>query len=211
MAMTFNSLVQQVLAYLDRNDVSTVNQVPNFISQAEQRIATESKSLGLETYVYGAFTPSQSIIQKPARWRRTLSMNYGLPPDLNQRQQLQLRSYEFIRNYAPNPNDTSSLPMYYSDYGFDHILIGPTPAAAYPFELCFLQLPEPITVNNQTNWLTNYAPSLLLYAALLEAVPYLKADERVPIWQQYYDRALATLNAQDDQRVVDRASNRAAD
>lgn len=211
MAMTFNSLVQQVLAYLDRNDASTVNQVPNFISQAEQRIATESKSLGLETYVYGAFTPSQSIIQKPARWRRTLSMNYGLPPDQNQRQQLQLRSYEFIRNYAPNPNDLSSFPMYYSDYGFDHILIGPTPAAAYHFELCFLQLPEPITVNNQTNWLTNYAPSLLLYAALLEAVPYLKADERVPIWQQYYDRALATLNAQDDQRVVDRASNRAAD
>ena len=60
----------------------------------------------------------------------------------------------------------------------------------------------------QTNWLTDYAPTLLLYATLLEAAPMLKNDERVPVWQQMYDRSASTLNGQDLLKVVDRASQR---
>jgi hypothetical protein len=205
-AMTYDSLVAEIKSYLDRTDASTTDRIPDFISQAEQRIARESKNLGIETYVVGTFIPSVSVYPKPARWRRNLSLNFGTGTPANTRNQLYLRKYEYLRQYWPDSTLTGT-PKYYSDYGYNNFLIAPTPDSAYPFEYCYLQLPEPITSTNQTNWLTNYAPDVLLYACLLEAVPFLKNDERIPVWEKYYDRALSSLEAQNEMRLEDRASN----
>lgn len=210
MAMTYNTLVNQIISYLNRSDQSTLDQIPNFISQAEQRIARESKNIGLEVYVLGNFIPSNPFLQKPSRWRRNLSFNCGNGPDFSNMNQLFLRSYEFIRNYWPNA-DNVGFPLYYADYGYSNLIVCPTPEVAYPFEYCYLQLPDPLTFSNQTNWLTENAPDIILYASLLEAIPFLKDDERIPVWQQYYQAGLQSLNSQDDQRILDRASNRMAD
>lgn len=210
MSMTFNSLTSQVLAYLDRTDFDTMEQIPNFINQAEQRICRESKSIGLENYVNGLFTIGLPVLQKPGRWRRTLSFKYGSGPTLDTSNQLYLRSNEYLRAYWPQETELAP-PLYYADYGYNNFLIAPTPDRNYPFELCYLELPVPLTINNQTNWLTFNAPDVLLYATLLEAIPFLKNDERVPLWQSMYDRGLSSLNLQDDQRILDRASNRGAD
>ena len=56
----------------------------------------------------------------------------------------------------------------------------------------------------QTNWLTEYAPDVLLYATLLEATPFLKNDERVQVWQAIYDRSAQALNGEDLKRIMDR-------
>ena len=58
------------------------------------------------------------------------------------------------------------------------------------------------------NWLTEYAPDVLLYASLLEALPFLKNDERVQMWQGMYDRAAQALNGEDLGKIMDRAANR---
>jgi hypothetical protein len=208
--MTYNSLVNQVMDYLIRTDIDTLNEVPNFIYQAEQRICRESKSIGLEVYVTGSFISNSPVLAKPARWRRSLTLNFGTGVGNNTVNQITLRSYEFVRNYWPNPTQTGQ-PKFYSDYGYDHLLIAPTPDQDYPFEYGYLQLPEPLSPSVQTNWLTNNAPDVLLYATLLEAVPFLQNDERIPVWQSMYDKGIASLNTQDDQRQLDRSSNRSAD
>jgi hypothetical protein len=210
MVMTYNSLVNQVLDYLNRTDTDTANEIPNFIYQAEQRICRESKNIGLEVYVTNAFTPGVSVYAKPARWRRNITFNFGNGNSNNVRNQIQLRSYEYLRMYWSDPTQMAA-PLFYSDYAYEHFLVAPTPDQAYPFELGYLELPEPLSVNVQTNWLTNYAPDVLLYATLLEAIPFLKNDERIPVWQQLYDRGIQSLNSQDDQRITDRGSNRSSD
>lgn len=209
-AMTYNSLVNQVLDYLDRTDADTTNEIPNFIYQAQQRICRESKNIGLEQYVTGFFIPGTSTYAKPARWRRTISFNFGTGAEFDTVNQLFLRTYDYIRNFSNNPTVTAS-PMYYSDYGYDHLLVGPTPDQAYPFEYAYLELPVPLSPSVQTNWLTNNVPDVLLYATLLEAIGFLKNDERVPVWTSYYDRGLQSLNNQDNLRVLDRTSNRDSD
>jgi len=210
MAMTYNSLITQVLAYLDRTDFETTEQIPNFINQAEQRLSRESKSIGFESYVNGVFTAGLPVLQKPGRWRRTVSFSYGTGETFNTSKQLYLRSYEYLRSYWPTEVE-QGVPLYYSDYGYNNYLIAPTPDQNYPFQICYLELPEPLSITNQTNWLTFFAPDALLYATLLEAIPFLKNDERIPLWQSLYDRALKSLNLQDDMRLLDRASNRSAD
>jgi len=72
----------------------------------------------------------------------------------------------------------------------------------------YYEQPALLGDNLQSNWLTEYAPDVLLYASLLEATPFLKDDERVPVWSEMYNRAAQALSGQDMGRIMDRAANR---
>jgi hypothetical protein len=211
MAMTYNSLVLQIQAELDRTDADFVAQIPNFILNAHQRICRDSKNIGFEQYVTGSFIVGVPVIAKPGRWRRNITFNYGtgdpVAPTVNP---IVLRSYEYLRSYWPQPTQTAA-PLYYADYGYFNFLVAPTPNDTYPFELAYLELPEPLSILTQTNWLTNYAPDILLYACLLEGVIYLKVDERIQVFTTEYQSRITALNSQDDVRVVDRSSVRESD
>ena len=74
---------------------------------------------------------------------------------------------------------------------------------AYQFELQYYELPEPLSAVNQTNWTTQYAPQLILFASLLESMPFLKLPERIPEFQALYDRALAAVTKEDQLRAID--------
>jgi hypothetical protein len=149
----------------------------------------------------------QSVYAKPDRWRDTVSINIGTGTNNANRTALFTRVYEYLRSYWPNESLTAT-PLFYSDYDYSHWLIAPTPDQAYPFEVLYYELPPLLDDSIQTNWLTEYAPQLLLYGALLEATPFLKNDERIGTWQQYYDRAAAMLNGEDLAKILDRASVR---
>jgi hypothetical protein len=58
--------------------------------------------------------------------------------------------------------------------------------------------------SNQTNWFTIYAPQALLYGTLLQAMPFLKNDDRVQLWQSLYQQSMDVLVAEDRLRVADR-------
>lgn len=208
--MTYDGLIEQIKAYLNRNDTSTVDRIPQFLANGEQKICRECKNVGFTKYIVGNFINGQAVYQKPARWKRTLTFNYGTGQNNNTRNQLWLRTYEYARIYWPN-SSVVDLPKYYSDYGFDNWLVAPTPNANYPFEVGYLEFPEPLSEFNQQNWLSLYIPDILLYASLLQAMPYVKTDERLPVWEKAYQDGINALNAEDDQRILDRASNRMAD
>jgi hypothetical protein len=52
---------------------------------------------------------------------------------------------------------------------------------------------------------------LLLYACLLETIPFLKDDERVPVFEALYARALQDINKDTKERYTDRLSKRDKD
>jgi hypothetical protein len=75
-------------------------------------------------------------------------------------------------------------------------------------EILYYEQPALLGDDLQSNWLTEYAPDVLLYAALLEATPFLKNDARVPMWTAMYDRAAQALNGEDLSKIMDRSANR---
>jgi hypothetical protein len=125
----------------------------------------------------------------------------------NVRKFLFTRDYEYLRSYWPNESLTEE-PVFYADYNYTNWLILPPPDEEYPFEVLYYELPVLLDDENQTNWLTDYAPQVLLYASLLEATPFLKNDERIPVWQQMYDRSAAMLNGEDLAKILDRSAVR---
>jgi hypothetical protein len=198
--MTYASLVTDISSYLERTDTATLQKIPTFIMLAEQVISTEIQFLGNLTVVTSTMNVGEPVIVKPARWRKTVSVNLI---DNNQRQPVFLRKYEYLRNYWPNATQTDT-PVYYCDYDYTHWLVAPTPDLAYNYEVLYYERVQPLDVTNQTNWFTQYAPQAMLYGSLLQAMPFLKNDERIPMWQAQYDRVIATLKAEDVARIGDR-------
>jgi hypothetical protein len=198
--MTYDSLVENIQSYLERNDTATLEKIPTFIMLAEQIIASQIKFLGNLTVNTSNMVASEAIIDKPARWHKTVSMNVTVA---GRRTPVLLRKYEYLREYWPNPDQTEA-PKFYADYDYTHWLVAPTPALDYDFEVLYYERPQPLDSSNQTNWFTTYAPQALLYGSLLQAMPFLKNDSRTPMWQQQYDAIIQTLKAEDMARVGDR-------
>lgn len=196
-AMTYNSLIEDVVNYSERSDQPFTLQIPRLIMMAENRLASEVKGLGHVRYATGELVPGEAVLVKPTRWRETTSLFLnigGRAHFLNQ------RSYTFCRSYWPEASERSE-PEYYADYDYEHMLVAPTPDKVYPFELAYFERPLPLSEENQTNWTTRYAPQLLLYATLLEAQPFLKRSERIAEFQALYDRAVAAVGTESQRRM----------
>lgn len=198
--MTYDSLVADISSYLERTDLQTLEKIPTFIMLAEQVIAAEIKFLGNLTVQQSNMIQGQAVLDKPARWHKTVSMNVTIA---GVRQPVLLRKYEYLREYWPDPADTD-VPKFYCDYDYTHWLIAPTPNDDYAFEVLYYERIQPLDSSNQTNWFTIYAPQALLYGSLLQAMPFLKNDERMPMWQAQYQNIMNVLKAEDVARLGDR-------
>lgn len=204
-SMTYDSLLVDVRRYLERgftaeSDAIVYEQLPRLITLGERRIARELKIQGFIRAVTAVLQAGNPVYRKPDRWRDTISMSAG-------GQLIFSRSYEYLRSYWPDAGVTGT-PQFYADYDYYHWKIAPTPATDSELEILYYEQPQLLGEDTQTNWLTEYAPDVLLYATLLEATPFLKKDERIGTWQAMYDRAAQALSGEDLKRIMDRASNR---
>lgn len=211
-AMTFSSLKTDVQRYLERGSSSATDpivyeQIPKLINLAERRIARDIKIQGFQTVVTTAMQANVCVMPKPDRWRETISINIGTGALNNTRKTLYTRSYEYCRTYWPDQTAVSE-PSFYADYDYRHWLFASTPDQNYPVEIVYYELPPLLDDELQQNWLTNFAPNALLYGSLLEATPFLKNDERIPTWQQFYQMAIESLNTEDIKKIVDRSTTR---
>jgi hypothetical protein len=203
-ALTFDSLVTDIQTYAERSDEPFITQIPRLIMLAENRIASEVRGLGYIKFVNGTLSINSSTIDKPVRHRETISLSIV---DGSNRVTLTKRYYEYCRSFWPNTSLTD-VPRYYSDYDYEHLFIVPTPNAAFQFELSYYERPEPLSTTNQTNWTTQYAPQVLLYATLLEAQPFLKLGDRVAEFKGLYDQAVQSLLKESIRRLTDQSAQR---
>lgn len=198
--MTYDSLNSTVLQYLERQDQAVVNAIPTFITLCEFEIAQEIKTLGQLNVANSTMNINNPVLQKPARWRKTVSMH--VTDGDGNTQPVFLRKFEYLKNYWPDAIQTD-LPLFYSDIDYEHWYLAPTPSQNYSFEVLYYERIQPLSSDNQTNWLTQNAPNAMLYGTLLQAMPFLKNDARA-IFQQKYTEAITALKTEDTTRVGDR-------
>jgi hypothetical protein len=189
-----------VLQYLERSDPAVVAFIPTAITLAEFEIAQDIKTLGQMEVVTANMEIGNPVIQKPARWRKTVSMTVTTPTG---KQPVFLRKLEYLNNYWPTVTATST-PLFYADYDYDNWFVAPTPNSAYAFEaLCYTRL-QPLDSATQTNWLTQNAPNAMLFGTLKQTAPFLKDDGRLAVWSGLFSAAMAALKTEDQLRIGDR-------
>lgn len=199
--LTYDSLLTTVGDYLERDDL--VTKIPIFIMLAEKKCSRVLKAQLAQIAVTDALTINSPVVVKPARWVETISFTIETPDGIVV---LKERSRETIQTLYPVLTDTAA-PKYYAEWQENYYYVGPTPDAAYNFELMMYQQPPNLDITQQTNYLTDNAPDLLLYSTLLEAEGYLKNDERLPVWKAARDEIIQTYTGLDTRRQGDRQQN----
>lgn len=214
--MNHDSLTVQIQTFANRTDAFFLAQIPDFINQAISRIYCEAKSIGFQKTVQGTFAVGFETIIKPQDWKKTVSLSYIVPAQPSARVYLLSRSYEFCKVYSPGV--TQDDPVFYADFSLPvptnqvngFIFLSPTPANANQYELVYLSTPL-FNTDYPNNFLTDQYPSLLLYACLAEAILFLKNDERGPMIESLYNRALKDILGDTTGRYTDRLSTRDID
>ena len=193
--MTYDSLVLNVQQYMERNDPDFIAQIPNLIALAESSIAAELKTYLQLIVVETNLAQNQTVLNKPARWRKTVSMKVNGAPVL-------MRSQDYIAQYLSESNNGQ--PIYYAEYDYNNWNFAPAPDQNYPVEIIYYAEIQPLDQQNQQNLWTAIAPQAMLYGTLLQAQGYLKALDKLQMWKGYYTDALAALKKEDNSRRIDR-------
>jgi hypothetical protein len=193
--MNYDSLVLNVQQYMERNDPDFIAQIPNLIALAESSIAAELKTYLQLIVVETSLAQGQTVLNKPSRWRKTVSMKTNGKPVL-------LRGQDYIAQYLSESDP--ALPKYYADYDYSNWNFAPVPDQAYPVEIIYYAEIQPLDASNQQNLWTAIAPQAMLYGTLLQAQGYLKALDKLPVWKSYYTDAIAALKKEDNSRRIDR-------
>jgi hypothetical protein len=213
-AQTYDNLVDDLKKYSQRAnatvDATTLAEIPRIINRREVALARKLKIQGNQITVTSSMTPlTYGVYAKPINWLDTISINFGtVAPGYNTRKPLLPRSYEYSLIYWPDRTETDE-PEYYADYDQEHWLIFPSPSAAYPFEVLYHGTPPLLDDANQTNWLTDHLPDVLLNGCVVDLGNFLGWNPtKIMPFQTALDDSLGQVNMQELLKIVDRATTR---
>jgi len=191
MSFTKATLTTAIQDYTDNSETTFVNNIPNFIKAAEEKIL---KSVDLDYFrknVTSSLTSSDEFLTVPSDYLASFSFqittagseSFLLQKDVN-----------FIREYTP-ASSTTGLPKYYARFDENNFILAPTPNSNYAIELHYFYRPTSLTAgaDSGTTWVSTNAPFALLYGSLVEAYTFMKGEPDViqnynGLFTQYLER-----------------------
>jgi len=193
MAITnYTDLQTSIADFLNRDDLTSI--IPTFI-----RLAEEDMNLRLRHW------------RMEARSTATINAQYSaLPIDFIEAvrfmivggdpKALTLISQGELAKQREANNDSAGTPRFYAitDGAIETF---PKPDGDYTLELVYYADIPPLNSQNLVNFVVQQYPSLYLYGSLLHSAPYLKDDERLPIWASLYQQSLDKVNLEGQQAI----------
>jgi len=191
MSFTKATLTTAIQDYTDNSETTFVNNIPNFVKAAEEKIL---KSVDFDYFrknVTSTLTSSDQFLTVPTDYLASFSLqittsgseSFLLQKDVN-----------FLREYTPAAS-TTGLPKYYARFDENNFILAPTPDSAYTIELHYFYRPTSLTAgaDGGTTWLSTNAPFALLYGSLVEAYSFMKGEPDVlqnynGLYTQYLER-----------------------
>ena len=94
-------------------------------------------------------------------------------------------------------------PYYFTVIGgsSNQLEVVPSPDDTYTSSIVYYTRIPALTDSATTNWLLTAHPDIYLFGTLVEAEPYLKNDERMPMWTSRLDKALMALRLQGEREL----------
>ena len=187
---TYSDLKTSIANYLARSDLTT--QIPDFITFAENRLRRELRIRQMLKSVTTATVSGDSTVELPSDFieiRDFVALTNPIQP----------LSYSSPSALSNDPRASEvGVPKSYTILAND-FLLSPPPDGVYTLRMLYYAAPAYLSSSNATNVFLTTAPDALLYAALIEAEPYLMNDARINTWGTMYDRAITTLAKSDEQ------------
>ena len=187
---TYSDLKTSIAGYLARSDLT--NQIPDFITFGENRLRRELRIRQMLKSVTTATVSGDSTVELPSDFieiRDFVALTNPIQP----------LSYSSPSALSNDPRASEvGVPKSYTILA-NEFLLSPPPDGIYTLRMLYFAAPAYLSSSNASNVFLNIAPDALLYAALIEAEPYLFNDARINTWGTMYDRAISSLTKSDEE------------
>ena len=194
MSFTYGQLKQAVQDYTENYETTFVNNIPVFIRLAEDKILKQVQLNLFRKTQQSALVPNNQYLNVPPDFLAPYSLAYTKD---GEKHYLEFKDVSFVQTYNPDPTTTGD-PKYYAQFDNVNFIVGPTPATAHQFQLSYYYAPNSLTTDsggdNATSWLSINAETTLLYATLVEAGVFMKAEnDTMAMYMQRVQEGLAQL------------------
>lgn len=187
--MNYTTLVSSVIATTENEADSFISQLPDMVGRAQERILGDIDDIGLTSYTSIAVSANNAFITVPTG----SELVKGLVIDTSgSKGSLLQREYDYIIDYWPVSVSTGT-PKYYGFKSNTQIKIAPTPSTTLDAEIAYQTNLTTLTSSTPSNYLTDFCPSLLFDATMVEATYFMKDYTTLPAWQQQYATEAARI------------------
>lgn len=180
--MNYTELQAAIADTLNRDDLAA--QIPVFIRLAEAQLDREI--VARQDFRYQELDQVSGSIPLPCDFAGVLAITaFGQPnkkivymaPDMLDEQWLS-------SNGAPHYYTISATQIIFS------------PSVEFDGLLRYWRHIQTLSNTCRENWILSSHPDVYLYGALVHAAPYLKDDDRIPVWNGFYESAIRSINQQ---------------
>jgi hypothetical protein len=201
--MTYTTLTQDIKDWMENDGLEFSNETDTFISLSEQRISRDIDPYAFHESATSSFNSGDRFVSKPLDAK--IIFHFLFLNSDSKRIFLEERTDEFIYDYWSTSTLTGS-PKYWANYNDTALLVAPTPSSNFTIEMTYSRRLAELSSSNATNWLTENAQDLLLYACLMEASSFTKNREDYAIYTIRYKEAVQSVNNQARRRRDDLTS-----
>jgi len=187
LAWTYSDLQTKIGTWLHRSDLTA--SIPDFIRLAEARIYRKLRIRAMETAFSSVI--ASGVIAVPTSYVELKHARVDGSPT----GKLARKNDEWI--YQNYPTRSSSGKPKFIAREADNFIFGPYPDSTYTIKGIYYKRLAALSVST-TNWFTENAPDLLLFAALCEAAPYLGKDSRIVIWEGKFNAVIDQIQREND-------------
>lgn len=196
MAITTYAELQTATAnWLDRTDLTA--RIPEFIELAE---ASFNRTIRQPDMVAkdDSFSIAGRYNTLPADTLEIVRIVVDLSPVIV----LEYLTPEEISERRAAVNATGR-PYYFTVIGgsSNQLEVVPSPDSTYTSSIVYYTRIASLTDSATSNWLLAAHPDIYLFGTLVEAEPYLKNDERMPMWTSRLDKSLMALRLQGEREL----------
>lgn len=170
--------------FLDRSDLSAL--IPTFIALAEDDMNTELRHWRMENRAQSTVTQQYAAL--PTDWLETIRVHFTGSGTNS----LSPASSKTIADKRAANGDAAGVTRYFT-HTEGQLEFYPTPAGAEEAEILYYQKIPALSGSNASNWVLTNHMTLYLYGSLIHSAPYLKDDERLPVWKGLYSEALGKV------------------
>lgn len=185
--MDYNTFKNFCMTHLWKmGDSVVLDALPNLITMAEAELDRKLRELpdretASELICIGSYTP--------------------LPPDCHRVRHVANSVFggmtyvglDEISDYFDRYRNVAAPTGYFSTVGNQFLLIGHVDPLAPVYINLIYDRKIPRFSDTQVSWVADDYPDLYLYAVLKHTAPFLREDERLPLWQTLYNDALASV------------------
>ena len=131
MSYTNTTLTNAIKEYTENTETTFVNNIPNFIKNAEERILKLVEFEYFRKNVTGTISSGYKFLEVPDDYLGSISLSVI---NSSSHEFLLFKDVNYVQEFNPNPA-TTGVPRFYAYFDVDNFIISPTPNANYSAEL----------------------------------------------------------------------------